>query len=469
MKGTESNPRAASTRIEPQRPGEYKGQRTHDLRIGKQPAYVDASRSHLNRVLVKPRTAGEMKKICAARRSLRQTQRAMKAGTTCAYIGVITFGAEAQRLFSALEPEKQDAAYIETAEKIAERMNTTLEGLVVHADESAPHAHMSFPAYDLDGLPLTASMKRQALLDMQDILAEVMGRHVPGIERGRSRRERIEAGATPAETMHKSVRRLHDDLPADIAAKEAALAAASARVDEMRERVEKLEAKADLTDKEAKRLETYQKRLEDRTKELEAAQAEAERLTAVENLRAQEARTEAAQAEEDARRVAEKSAALLTASAAMAAELNAGTLRRTETGKVWAQNPDAMRPGLPDLNAFLQAGADAGEARHRAEAEAQKKRQQAEADLRSAKTILDGLKDAYRTVRAAIPRIRQILTWDLATEDEKRRAKDDRRHVVKTSPFLRHTIKEAEERIRSSGDAQQSRPEASSDLGGPGM
>lgn len=446
MEGTESNPRAASTRIEPQRPGEYKGQRKHDLRIGKQPAYVDASRSHLNRVLVKPRTAGEMQKICAARRSMRQTQRAMKAGTTCAYIGVITFGAEAQRLFSALEPEQQDAAYIETAEKIAERMNTTLEGLVVHADESAPHAHMSFPAYDLDGQPLTRSMKRQALLDMQDILAEVMGRHVPGIERGRSRRERIEAGATPAETMHKSVRRLHDDLPADIAAKEAELAAASARVDEMRGRVESLEAKAELTDKEAKRLETYRQRLENRTKELEAAQAESERLAGL--------------AQDEARRVSEKAGALLSASVAMAAELNAGTLRRTDTGRVWAENPDAMRPGLPDLNAFLQAGADAGEARYRAEAEAQKKREQAEAQLRSAKTILDGLKDAYRSVRDAIPRIRQILTWDLATEDEKRRAKDDRRHVVKTSPFLRRTIKEAEERLRLSGSPQQSTPES---------
>lgn len=385
---TASNPRAASARIEPQRPGEYKGQRAHDLRRGPQPAYVDSTRSHLNRVLIEPPTPGAMTKICQVRRALRETRRAMKAGTTCAYIGVITFGTEAQPLFSRLTPQQQDAAYLEAAEAIADRMGTTLEGLVIHADESAPHAHLSFPAYDRDGQPLTKSMKKGALVEIQDILADVMGRHAPGIERGRSRAARIEAGADPAAIIHRSVRQLHLDLPAEIAAKKADLAEASARVDEMRARVEKLEAKATLTDKEAKRLETYQARLSARIAEQEAAQAEAERLAALARDEAAQAvlvrdqakadgdaaRTEAAEAEarrtqadEDARRAAEKAGALLTATVALTAEITAGTLQRTDEGRIRVKDRQAIQAGLPDLTPALNAAVDAAEARRREE------------------------------------------------------------------------------------------------------
>src|SRR5690606_6669224 len=130
------------------------------------------------------------------------------------------------------------------------------------------------------GQPLTRSMKKGALIEFQDILAEVMGRHAPGIERGRSRAARIEAGADPAAIIHRTVRQLHADLPAELAAKEAELADASAKVKEMRARVETLEAKATLTDKEAKRRETYQARLSVRISEQEAAKTETERLAA---------------------------------------------------------------------------------------------------------------------------------------------------------------------------------------------
>lgn len=403
---TASNPRAASIRVEPLKPSGYKGQRTHDLRRGKQPAYVDGTRTYLNRILVEPPPPGAMRKICEARRGLRETRRAMKSGTNCAFMGVLTFGAEAQTLFSALPAEKQDAAYLEAAEAIADRMNTTLAGLVVHADESAPHAHLMFPAFDLDGQPLTRTMKKGALVEFQDILAEVMGRHAPGIERGRSRAARIEAGADPAAIIHRAVRQLHADLPAELAAKEAEVAEAAARVEEMRARVEKLEAKVELTDKEAKRLETYQARLAARVAEEEAAKAEAERLAALahdeaaqavldrDQAKAEEdaARTNAAEAEarraeaeEDALRVSNKAGALLTATAALTAEMTAGTLRRTSEGKIQVQNRKAIQGGLPDLAPALRAATDATEARRREEeaaeaAKAARARAEAEAD-----------------------------------------------------------------------------------------
>ena len=107
------------------------GQRAHDLRIGPQPSYVDADRSDLNRVLIDPLTGTKLRSICQERRALRQTDRAMKSSASVGVAGIITFGHEAQQIFDRLPPEQQDAAYRETAEAIAARLNTTLTGLVV--------------------------------------------------------------------------------------------------------------------------------------------------------------------------------------------------------------------------------------------------------------------------------------------------------------------------------------------------
>jgi hypothetical protein len=84
----------------------------------------------------------------------------------------------------------------------------------------------------------------------------------------------------------------------------------------------------------------------------------------------------------------------------------------------------------------------------------------AAADMMTARTVLDRLKETYQAVRQSIPRIRQILTWDLATEDERRRAKMDRRQVVKVSPILRNAIRDAESQAgRVSVPVQQAGPE----------
>lgn len=99
--------------------------------------------------------------------------------------------------------------------------------------------------------------------------------------------------------------------------------------------------------------------------------------------------------------------------------------------------------------------------------EAADDRAAAAAELLTARTVLDRLKETYAAMRSAMPRIRQILTWDLATEAEKRQARTDRRNVVKTSPFLRRIIEDTERRTGSaSALPQQSGPEATD---GPGM
>lgn len=464
-----SNPKAAQVRIQSAKASAYAGQRKHDLRKGAQPSYVDAAKAKDNKTLIEPPTPGELRKINEARRSLRTTYRAMRSDAAVAFVGILTFGTEAQTVFEALEPKKQAEAFEDAAQAVAERLNTTLAGLVIHRDESAVHAHFVLPSYDLDGNPLTGTVKRQTLKDLQDVVAEAFQKHAPAIERGRSVSERLEAGATRAETIHKTVRQLHADLPADLAAKEAEVEAAAARVEEMRARVEKLEAKAELTDKEAKRLETYQARLEARVAEQEAAQAEAERLAALardeaaqaSQARAEEeaakaeaerlaglAREEAAQAaqardqakaEEDAART--KAARINSAAQILAAEIAGDSLFRDEAGRAQAADPKGLAAGFPDLKPAVFATLDAMTLRRRKEAEAEADRQkaaealkQAHADAETHKaaavearaeaeaakaevfTLRDRMKKVYSLLRLTLSRVGKYMTKEERAE-----------------------------------------------------
>lgn len=86
-KSPEGNPKAASTRLELNNARSLAGQRKHDLRIGKQPDYIDESRKNLNRIIMEPDTPGVMRTICEGRRSLRDTRRKMKKDAAVAACG----------------------------------------------------------------------------------------------------------------------------------------------------------------------------------------------------------------------------------------------------------------------------------------------------------------------------------------------------------------------------------------------
>ena len=424
------NPRAASTRLALLNVARLAGQRKHDKRIGRQPGYVDPERKELNRVLIDPASPAAMRTLCESRRAIRETRRKMKRNAAVAAGGIITFGAEAAALFGALEPKQQDAAFTELAEEIAERLNTTLHGLIVHNDESTIHAHYQLAAYDKDGVPLSRSTAPRVMSGLQDLTAEVMARHCPGIERGHKYGERIKDGADFRDTLHRSVRELHNDLPRDLAAKRAevdqlaeAVAEAQARVDEMEGRVIKLTEKAELSEKEAKRLSTYEKRLADRVAELEAAQtaaenarAEADRLAGIAR---QEAQT-AEQARDEAK--AEVEAAALTAArlagslTVLAEHAAAGTIfRNPETGRVQARDPDGLRAGYPEMRPVVEATADAVSAKKRLEEEAAADRRKAAKELAEAEVKRKEVNDAWEEVITLRKRLRNALraiaTW----------------------------------------------------------
>lgn len=323
---TGGNPRAASVRLEGKSLSQAYGQRRHDWRIGPQPKYVDPARKGLNRPLIDPRPVSKIRDEVLALRTARGAKRAMKGNAAVVTAGIITFGIEAQEMFLALTREQQDEAFLDLAWAVAERLDTSLEALMVHCDESAIHAHFELRACNRSGIPLAKATRPTLMIELQDLVFEVMSRHCPGIERGNRKYDRLAAGEDYAATVNKSVRQLHHDLPLEVARLEqdreallASLPELTARVEEMRDRVAKLEAEAkdrELTVAKVKRLRVYRDRLTDRVRDLEARQGELEDVQAKHDrlqgeVKALEERAEAAkvaqaQAEDDARRASER-------------------------------------------------------------------------------------------------------------------------------------------------------------------
>jgi hypothetical protein len=261
---TKSNPNAVSIRIEPKAMAKAKFQRRHDYRIGSQPNYVDGDRTHLNRDLIDLRPLPEIQRENAAKRLVAGRTRKMKSNAAVITAGIITFGHIAQDVFNSLPIETQDQAFTELAYEIANRLDTTLEALVVHLDETAIHAHFMLRAYNNVGQPISDATRLGDMSALQDLAAEVMQRYAPDIERGQKKKARLEAGANYADTLHRTVKELHNDLPQEKAMLEADIDALSQDIIEKEQSAQKTQAhlnqlktKAELAEKERKREETY--------------------------------------------------------------------------------------------------------------------------------------------------------------------------------------------------------------------
>lgn len=368
---TASNPKAVSVRIEPKTMAKAKFQRRHDFRIGSQPAYVDGVRTHLNRHLMELRPLPEIKRENAVLRTQAGRTRKMKSNAAVVTAGIITFGHAAQDVFNKLPDKVQDRAFTELAHEIATLLNTSLEALVVHLDETAIHAHFTLRAYNDDGQPLSDATKLSDLSKIQDLAAEVMQRLAPEIQRGNKKKVRLKAGADYPETLHRTVKQLHEDLPQEKAAIEAEIAAKEEKINEQKvflEKtngyLEKLEAKKDLSEKEIKRKEIYRKRLEKKTAEMaEEMQVLEARKSALDTAMARElqhveAEKEAVRAERNkaqeqaaaARRAKETYEQGVTAIEAVLSEAEAETLNyEPETGQTMMKDPKPVKAAPPKL------------------------------------------------------------------------------------------------------------------------
>ncbi|MFI9651124.1 hypothetical protein [Guyparkeria halopsychrophila] len=253
-------PKTAIVRIGTTTRSGHAGQRLHDTR-GQIPDYVDPKLCHLNTTPIPVPRSPDLAKKCEHRRlvrykrgELRRRPGPIRSDGIVAVRGIVAFSSDAQSEIQSLPVTEQDRRYVQTAEAIAERLTTTVAGLVVHRDESAPHAHFTLHGVGLDGQPVSRRMNRQALREIQDIAIEPYADL--GFERGRSKRARIADGESPSAWVHRSVSELHRDLPAElesarnerdraIARAEEAEAMADAEVAQALQRVEQAEAQAE--------------------------------------------------------------------------------------------------------------------------------------------------------------------------------------------------------------------------------
>ncbi|OWX98488.1 plasmid recombination protein [Thioclava sp. IC9] len=220
-----ANPRAASTHIQTCTLSKAKSQRMHDYRLGRIPAYVDQTKLRDNRVLIRLRPLTQVRAENARLREQAGRQRKMKSNAAVVTIGVITFGVLAARDFMKLSPKRQNRAFRKLARSLAKKFATKVESLVVHLDETTIHAHFMLRAYDHSGHALSDNIKRDATVSIQDLTHRVLARFCPKIERGHRKLDRLAAGANYVETLHRSVRALHQDLPREIEEREAELTA----------------------------------------------------------------------------------------------------------------------------------------------------------------------------------------------------------------------------------------------------
>lgn len=378
-----SNPRAASTRVQTCTLSKARSQRAHDYRLGHIPAYVDQKKLGDNRVLIRLRPLTQVRTENARLRDQAGRQRKMKSNAAVVLRGVITFGVLAARDFMKLSPKRQNRAFKKLARSLAKKFATRVESLVVHLDETTIHAHFMLRAYDRFGHALSDKIKRDVAASIQDLTHRVLARFCPKIERGHRKFDRLAAGADYVDTLHRSVRKLHQDLPREIAEREAKLAALEIAKAELQAEIEEGRKDLDRLSEEqcAKRiaLASEQAELDTRVREIDARDADVRaredkqqeredgldrreasidkvkadlarerrtQLLAADQLVKREEEVEAVRAE--AKKTQSTYRGALTAMEGALAEIAGGTLRRDpKTGKLTMNDPSLLR-ALPE-------------------------------------------------------------------------------------------------------------------------
>lgn len=215
--------KSVSTRLAPVKSARaYKALVAENYR-DKIPNYVDQEKTGLNRSSARPPSVDEL-----LEQQKTETGRTVRKDARLAYAGIITFSTEAQDDIRDLNRKDQGELYKRITSRICEE--TRAEGLylTIHNDETAPHAHFMLKPYDIDGKALRLNPKDMSRL--QDAIGEECEKFGLDIHRGKPKAQRIADGEPTDKWVHKTVKELHNELPADIEAK--------------REELEKLQEKA---------------------------------------------------------------------------------------------------------------------------------------------------------------------------------------------------------------------------------
>ncbi len=216
-------PMQVSFRVKNLKGGEATGAVSHDLRK-KIPGYVDRSRTGQNAVLV----GGEPDIPASIRdqgeRVRARTGKKIRKDANLFLSGIITFSKDARSQVNSTPP---DAQAMKFAEKFASENRVGLLYLVRHSDETTVHYHMLFENITSDGESAKNKLSPPVLSRWQDRAGEVFS--TVGIGRGTPKAVRLAAGEPVSAVIHRSVKRLHEDLPREISREEERLRAAAER------------------------------------------------------------------------------------------------------------------------------------------------------------------------------------------------------------------------------------------------
>ena len=203
-----------SFRIKNLKGGEASGAVAHDLRK-KIPNYVDRSKTSRNAILdggppdVSASIASQGERVRA------RTGKKLRKDANLFLSGILTFSKDARGLVNTTPP---DAQAREMARRFASENRVKLLYLVRHSDETTVHYHFMTENISSDGESVKNKLSPPILSKWQDIAGEVFSQ--VGIGRGIPKAERIAAGEPVSAVIHRSVKRLHEDLPKEISEKE---------------------------------------------------------------------------------------------------------------------------------------------------------------------------------------------------------------------------------------------------------
>lgn len=291
MKNIQS--KALSIRFQHRSVGSSRNDMRHNLRVGKQPSYIDGSLTRLNSTIIEPQSPTELSKLCHARRGEIMKRKA-KSNMAVTTSFIITFGHALQDPVSALSQDEQDSLYHKVGVAITDHVGIELTGLVAHRDEVGHHCHGQTPARHPGGKPMSKVLTPAVCSEIQTAAMKAAQEFLPMIERGKRKVDRIAAGEPLSAIYNRTVKQLHDDLPLELKQAEAevydargrrddaekAVLVATGRRDEMDKRVSELRLMEVQNTAERKRLVVYEKRLIDREAGLSAAENEYKKATA---------------------------------------------------------------------------------------------------------------------------------------------------------------------------------------------
>lgn len=253
------------------------GQRQHDMRLGKQPAYVDSARSVDNTLLaLAPGYDGRASRwsrfldredeALAVRRLQNGKNRNMWRSA------ILTFSREAAAQLKQPPEDEAKAAFGD----FASRHGVRLLWAVGHHDETTVHYHAMFENIMENGKALRLS--RADLSHEQDIAASHFS-HL-GLVRGKPKRQRIADQEPTSNWVNRNVKQLHDDLPREIELAREQLATAEKRAAKAEAKAKQYEADAELSLRRLRKYERQIEALEDRLAQLEAVAAKVPQLAA---------------------------------------------------------------------------------------------------------------------------------------------------------------------------------------------